>query len=152
MIGKSRLLFELSLAVTLTLIFVTDGRAQSAKGTWVDPSTGLMWASQDNDSNVSWNLANRYCSQLTTSDFRDWRLPSLAELRNLYDPSATWAKHNLRAPIMLRHSSAWSATMDNSNKARYEYFNFLDGKTYSHEPDFPGGEHVLCVRQVARSK
>jgi hypothetical protein len=55
--------------------------------TWTDPETGLMWAKKDNGSDVNWNQASSYCSNLQLAGYKDWRLPSIQELEGIYDPS-----------------------------------------------------------------
>jgi hypothetical protein len=54
--------------------------------TWTDPVTGLMWARQDNGSDVDWPEADAYCSKLKLANHSDWRLPTLEELQQIYDP------------------------------------------------------------------
>lgn len=57
--------------------------------TWTDPATGLMWTRKDNDSDVDWNQANDYCSNLQLAGNKDWRLPTIEELQGIYDASAS---------------------------------------------------------------
>jgi len=54
---------------------------------WTDPSTGLMWESADNGKDITWHDASSYCSNLRKAGRFDWRLPTLSELRGIYDPS-----------------------------------------------------------------
>jgi hypothetical protein len=55
--------------------------------TWTDPATGLMWVGNDNGSDLGWNEADVYCSNLHLADHNDWRLPTLEELQAIDDPS-----------------------------------------------------------------
>jgi hypothetical protein len=57
--------------------------------TWTDPDTGLMWAGEDNGSNVNWNQASEYCSKLKLAGFSNWRLPTIEELQGIYDPNVS---------------------------------------------------------------
>jgi Protein of unknown function (DUF1566) len=148
MVSNTPSSFTLPLTLALVLMFVSAGIAQSTNGTWVDPMTGLMWTTEDNNSKVSWNQANRYCAQLTTGGFDDWRLPSLAELLKRRAPSATWT-HNLKAPIALQDPSVWSAT---ASPTGYFSLNFLHGQWHSEDADFASSAHVLCVRPVSMRK
>jgi len=59
-----------------------------AHGFWVDPSTGLMWAGQDNGKDVNWKNAVKYCRDLRLAGHSDWRLASVAELEGIYDKDA----------------------------------------------------------------
>jgi hypothetical protein len=56
---------------------------------WTDPATGLMWTRKDNGSDVDWNEASAYCSNLQLAGYKDWRLPTIEELRGIYDPSVS---------------------------------------------------------------
>lgn len=55
--------------------------------TWTDPATELTWTRKDNGSDVDWPKANAYCSDLKLAGDSDWRLPTLEELQEIYDPS-----------------------------------------------------------------
>ena len=57
--------------------------------TWTDPATELMWTQKDNGSDVDWNQADAYCSNLKLGDYSDWRLPTIDELQGIYDPSVS---------------------------------------------------------------
>jgi len=68
-----------------TLTDDAQSKAIRARGYWVDPSTGLMWAGKDNGKDVSWRGAMKYCRSLRADGYSDWRLASMAELQGLYD-------------------------------------------------------------------
>jgi hypothetical protein len=57
--------------------------------TWTDPATGLMWTGKDNGSDVDWNEADAYCSNLHLADHKDWRLPTIEELQGIDDPTVS---------------------------------------------------------------
>ena len=59
-----------------------------ARGYWVDPSTGLMWAGRDNGRDLSWKKAVKYCRNLRLAGDSDWRLATLAELGAIFDRNA----------------------------------------------------------------
>src|SRR5215472_11615544 len=46
-----------------------------------------MWTGKDNGSDVDWNQANAYCSNLQLAGYSDWRLPTVEELEGIYDAS-----------------------------------------------------------------
>lgn len=56
-----------------------------ARGYWIDPSTGLMWAGPDNGKAVTWHKARKYCHSLRVAGYSEWRLPTLKELGSLVD-------------------------------------------------------------------
>lgn len=55
-------------------------------GLIIDTQTGLMWAPAP-DRDVDWNQADAYVRSLDAGGYKDWRLPTLAELRTIYDSS-----------------------------------------------------------------
>ena len=59
-----------------------------AVGYWNDPSTGLMWAAKDSGKDLSWKDAAKYCRNLRTAGYSDWRLANLEELQGIYDRKA----------------------------------------------------------------
>jgi uncharacterized protein DUF1566 len=72
----------------LLLCVAAVGRTQGTHGTWIDPSTGLMWAGRDNGKDVSWKNAAKYCRNFRLAGYSDWRLATVAELKIIYDRSA----------------------------------------------------------------
>jgi hypothetical protein len=61
-------------------------------GTVKDTSTGLMWASKDNGSDIDWQGAKKYCENYRGGGYTDWRMPTVAELAGLYDKNKTGYK------------------------------------------------------------
>jgi hypothetical protein len=134
-----------------------------ARGYWVDPSTGLMWAGKDNGEDVNWHKASEYCSNLRLAGYSDWRLATIEELREIY----AW---NASAPGELPRSSEheafvytfdikgnifltgdpWSGSRiddDPAHPPKYGwYLNFnRPGKTYG-ELSAVLGKRALCMR------
>jgi hypothetical protein len=54
-------------------------------GTVLDTSTGLMWAASDNGSAAAWKEAKEYCENHNAGGYTDWRMPTVEELKSLYD-------------------------------------------------------------------
>jgi hypothetical protein len=54
-------------------------------GTVLDRGSGLMWAAQDNGSDISWQGAKSYCENYRGGGYTDWRMPTQDELMGLYD-------------------------------------------------------------------
>src|ERR1700722_9904223 len=61
----------------------------TSNSTWTDPATGLMWAKEDNGSDVSWQQASDYCTKLQLAGYNDWRLAAIEELQGIDDPSVS---------------------------------------------------------------
>lgn len=72
-------------------ILRTDGRFIAyVDGTVLDTTTRLMWAARDNGSDIDWPDARSYAENYRAGGYNDWRLPTWAELRRLYDPGKTY--------------------------------------------------------------
>lgn len=104
-----------------------SGRADrfhdNGDGTVTDSCTGLMWQQKTNDldgdgllnnsDTLTWQQATTFCRDLTDSSFDDWRLPTLAELRELVlvPPPADqtpWSPPG--AAFQLFQGTHWTAT------------------------------------------
>jgi len=48
-----------------------------------------MWTTKASKDGMNWPAANLYCSDLSESNYHDWRLPKVEELLKLYDTSLT---------------------------------------------------------------
>ena len=68
----------------------SDGRpfGEPTVAAFLDPKTGLMWASKDVSSErMTFAEAKRACDKFNCAGFDDWRLPTIAELETLRDLS-----------------------------------------------------------------
>lgn len=130
-----------------------------ARGYWIDPSTGLMWAGKDNGKDVSWKGAMKYCRNLRLAGYSDWRLPNMAELQPIYDKTAnapglsgpqkkprtdTW---HVKGNLFLT-GNQWSSNYPTDDRGRPSgyayYFDFNSGKP--NEDEDGHGARALCVR------
>ena len=50
---------------------------------WVDHSTGLMWEATPKDKHIKWYEADAYCKGLEIDGYKNWRIPTIDELRSL---------------------------------------------------------------------
>ena len=159
--------------VAVLLLFVAiQGIAQSApesqshaqetqaRGFWIDPSTGLMWAAKDNGKDVSWKHAVKYCRDLRLAGYSDWRLASVAELQPIYDKTANApglaGKHDdeptmwhVKGNLFLT-GYQWSSNDildDRGHPSGYAYyFDFNEGKPNETQKGYSTFTHALCVR------
>ena len=103
-------------------------------GTVLDSQTGLMWAAQDNGSNITWQDAKAYCENYKGGGFADWRMPTIEELRSIYDmhysriPECSNKYPNLDpihiTPLIhLSCSWIWSSELQGVSVARLFDFN-----------------------------
>lgn len=118
----------------------------------------LLWYLGSTAETVPWSEAHEYCETLEHGGFDDWRLPVLAELETLHDPSAD---DGIRAPFELADCCAWSSTNlvelpaeakgvlpDPTNDPADYYWGFLftGGVRYYSFGRFPDGL-AMCVRE-----
>ena len=69
-----------------------DGRyVDHGDGTITDTKTNLMWTKKDSYADTrfckDWNASKSYVSGLRTGGYVDWRLPTVKELKALYEKS-----------------------------------------------------------------
>lgn len=53
--------------------------------TVTDKSTGLVWQKNDSGEGVDWSEALKYCEDLNSAGYTDWRLPNAKELQYIVD-------------------------------------------------------------------
>src|ERR1700689_4415338 len=81
-----------------------------------DGRTGLEWTRDDNGTDIDWNDATAYCDGRR----RDWRLPSLPELKTIFDPAEAGARCaqaqcKVSSQFNLTGAWFWSATQVGSD-------------------------------------
>jgi hypothetical protein len=133
-----------------------------ARGFWVDPSTGLIWAGKDNGRDVTWKNAVKYCRDLRSAGNSDWRLASLGELEGIYDKDAnapglmgpsgkgTAATWHVKGNLFLT-GNQWSSTQKNDDRGHPSgwawRFDFNEGRSFDgDEVTFHTNKRALCVR------
>jgi hypothetical protein len=142
-----------------------QGSAQEsqARGFWTDPSTGLRWAGRDNGKDVSWKGAVKYCRDLRLAGHSDWRLATLAELGEIYDPNAkvpglagsgqdNLFTYHVKGNLFLT-GDEWSSERINDDRGHpsgyARYFDFNEGRSKEDPISFPYSYSLmraLCVR------
>ena len=124
--------------------------------TVVDTTTGLMWAAKDNGEDINRHDAKRYCEDLKLGGHSNWRMPTLDELKGLYNKScsevpqcnksAPWSIH--ADPIIgLTCCCSWAAETDGSQAA---LFNYSDGRWYWNLQSKTYFRRILPVRGINR--
>jgi hypothetical protein len=61
------------------------GLIDRGNGTIYDTKTNLTWQQDFSPEKYTWKDANRYCEELNLSGHKDWRLPTLEELKSLIE-------------------------------------------------------------------
>jgi len=113
-------------------------------GTVTDAISGLMWAAQDNGRPINWPDARRYCENYIGGGHIDWRMPTLAELSSLYDPTIKNKNgYHLTDRIETTASSCWALEIRGKEAAR---FNCTHGSVYWLRQPYSGPTRGLPVR------
>lgn len=132
-----------------------DGRyLDFGNGVIQDTKTGLVWTQKDSyvdlGHSLNWNEANAYVSELASGGYNDWRLPTIAELKTIYEPSKLnkdifGGKVKLD-PIFAERGpySYWSSETDGSCCARAITFDY--GFVSRHHRNYSGSYGVRAVR------
>jgi hypothetical protein len=79
---RGRILVVACVAAVLAAPACGDGGGLNGGDTFTDSASGLTWPT-GNPGPLSWADAQAYCAGLTLGGHRDWRLPTIAELRTL---------------------------------------------------------------------
>ena len=101
-----------------------------ANGVVADSATGLMWAAKDNGSDINWQDARSYCQNYSGGGHTDWRLPTSAELENLYKAGIRYR----RGDIINITCCPWASETRSSEAAS---FNFSHGRWYWESQSYP---------------
>jgi hypothetical protein len=129
--------------VQISLKSAHDQRLATAEATahptWIDPTTGLEWARRDNNTNVTWSEASRYCSGLRLGSYTNWRLPTIGELTAIQDGGRPYFKGGIKYSGM-----PWSNSAGGSSKEAWVFF--LNSGSLSIPVDQIGSFRALCVR------
>ncbi|MDM8516769.1 caspase family protein [Desulfobacterales bacterium HSG16] len=128
-----------------------DGRFIAYEnGTVLDTETRLMWAAEDNGKDINWKNAKRYCENYQGGGYTDWRLPTINELRGLYDENKGYGiscygsyKIHLTKLISLTCCCPWSSETSGSSAA---FFYFRYGGELQNAQSYSGTYRVLPVR------
>ncbi|MBT8349934.1 MAG: DUF1566 domain-containing protein [Deltaproteobacteria bacterium] len=122
----------------------SDRFLNNGNGTITDAKTGLMWAAKDNGIPINWPDALSYCQDCNSGGHTDWRMPTLAELMSLYDPSVKNKRgYHINKLIDTSAQSIWASETRGFEAAR---FNFTYGQVYWLRQYYSGPTRVLPVR------
>ncbi len=159
-----RIIIRSILAVILSLTVFSAGAlgednrfVDNGDGTVTDTKTGLMWAQTDNMGHINWHNAKLYCENIILSEHNDWRMPTIDELKTLFDDSQdayeTICGHHVKASKQIELSCGflWSSEVL-SDSGRYPIsalvFNYSKGYQYSARMSQYRGYRALPVRSA----
>jgi len=165
-VTRNRSITICSLAACLFVLLLLTGTAvaesrlvDNGDGTVTDLKTGLMWARTDNMGHITWHDARLYCENTILSNHRNWRMPTIEELKTLFDESfegyETICGHKVKAwpQVELSCGLIWSSEV-RSDSGRYPVsamvFNFSKGYQYSARMSQYRGYRALPVRAAQK--
>ena len=121
--------------------------ADNGNGTVTDCNTGLIWQRGDeqNDSGRTWQQALDYCAGLELAGHRDWRLPTIEELRTLVDPGRSDPTINTRYFPDCYSYHYWSSSTSATNPDEAWLVAFYFGHAHWYPKDVVFC-YVRCVR------
>jgi hypothetical protein len=73
-----------SLTTTAGTAYVEQRFHANPDGSLLDTATGLTWA-KDNGQSMTWEAAQVFCEDFSSSGHNDWRMPTLNELNSLFE-------------------------------------------------------------------
>ena len=120
--------------VWLNPVFAQNRFIDNNDGTITDTKTNLMWAKYDNQGDITWHEAEKYCRFVILSKYEDWRMPTIKELATLYDPglkpNKTDCGNKVRVDPAIHLSCGWVWASDALTITAYAY-NFTRGYRYT---------------------
>ena len=135
-------------ALLMVCIGVPEAISQDAAKTWQDSDTGLIWTVKDNGEDVSFNEARSYCSRLDLDGFTDWRLPTLDELKAIYDKSQS-KTYKAKGPIELEMPTIWSSSQNPVGDVWSLNFSY-GGRSLSPTGGCGSAGRTLCVQEASK--
>jgi hypothetical protein len=126
-------------------------------GTVTDHELGVMWAKTDNQGNINWNDANQWVEFTfpftITTQYENWRLPTLAELKSLYVTDKTYKGYEtdcgqrIKSVPEIKLSCGWVWTSERS-AIQAAIFNFNRGYHYMDRIGHYKSYRALPVRDL----
>ena len=168
-------LFIVSLVVIVSPASAGERFTDNGDGTVTDHQLGVMWAKNDNQGDIDWRDAEKYCMwtfpYLIPARYDNWRMPTIEELQTLYvrdkdyEGYETDCGHKVKMVPAIRLSCGWvwaseSMTIDYKLKGRQvkvrtissKLFNFNRGYAYTDLMRHFKAYRALPVRDLQEGK
>jgi ankyrin repeat protein len=102
---------------------IVSKRFVKKEGYVLDLKTGLMWADGDNGKNIAFKGARNFCTKFKAGKFSDWRVPSIKELKTIYDPTVLNRNgYHVSDRINMTYNSIWSDQEKGNKGARLSFY------------------------------
>ena len=135
--------------------FSSDGRfADHGNGTVTDTKTGFMWTREDSYVHLgrylNWKQSRSYVNKLSTGGYSDWRLPTVAELKEIYEINKSNTDKDGDIihidPIFSSGGTFWNWSSEEQGKFCARVFLFIDGSVIKNDRMFSYERGVRAVR------
>jgi hypothetical protein len=130
-----------------------DRFVDNGDGTVTDTKNKLMWAAKSSSTEMRSDVAEYYCGSFRAAGRSDWRMPTIEELKGLYDVSYSRVTDcydkspiHITPLISLSCTHVWAATERGSHIARFFFFN------YGYQSDPRGPTSLAVALPVRKTK
>jgi len=121
---------------------------EEASVAWTDPTTGLMWAKENNKIDVDWLHATDYCRNLQLAGHSGWRLPTIDELQVILHTVVgdSSVRDKLKVTNNNMTNYLWSSSQGNASGQAWT-MNFGYGQLFSLPIGNRDYSRARCVRR-----
>lgn len=136
-------------------IVSSDGRfVDHRNGTVTDTKTGLMWTQEDSYVHLgrylNWEKSRSYVNKLSVGGYNDWRLPTVAELKEIYEIKKSNTDKDGDTihidPIFSGGGIFWNWSSEEQDKCCAKVVLFIDGSVIKNDRMFSYERGVRAVR------
>ena len=139
-----------------------DGRfIDHGDGAITDTNTGLMWTQKDSFADLGkcldFNASRSYVSRLSTGGYNDWRMPTVQELKMIYEENK---KHEMGFeirdwrskfplgldPVFADGAAFWYWSSEERRSCCARFFAFGHGKAFARPQNYCRDNGVRAVR------
>lgn len=139
---------EVHLGATPDTVPVAERFSMRAEGVY-DAEQGVIWAAADNGGSINWNAARDYCA----SKGLGWGLPTVVQLRSLYDESGMYEYSAPELYIikpatpLIMFTSTWFWSSETPAPSVAFLVALSNGGSLAYDANTSDTHRALCVRR-----